>query len=73
MGVIVSKLASMEGEQRGDPLKGALAIIKAAESDAPPLHLVLGPDALARTHEVLAAFSAELDIWESVGANTDFN
>lgn len=73
VGVIVSKLASMEGEQRGDPLKGALAIIKAAESDAPPLHLVLGPDALARTHEVLAAFSAELDIWESVGANTDFN
>ena len=73
VGSMVSKLASMEGGQRGDPAKGALAIIKAVESDTPPLHLVLGPDALARTREVLAAFSAELDIWERVGGDTDFD
>lgn len=73
VGAVVSKLASMEGAQRGDPAKGALAIINAVESAAPSLHLVLGPDALARTCEVLAAFSAELDIWENVGGNTDFD
>jgi NAD(P)-dependent dehydrogenase (short-subunit alcohol dehydrogenase family) len=73
VGVVVSKLASMEGKQPGDPTKGALAIIKAVESETPPLHLVLGPDALARTREVLAAFSAELDVWESVGSSTDFD
>ncbi len=34
-----------DGKQPGDPRKAALAIIKAVESDAPPLRLMLGADA----------------------------
>jgi NAD(P)-dependent dehydrogenase (short-subunit alcohol dehydrogenase family) len=65
-------IAQRSGRQPGDPRKAAAAIIQAIESDRPPLHLVLGPDALRRAGEKLEALQAEILKWEPVSAGTNF-
>ncbi len=65
-------LADIDGKQSGDPNLGAQAIIKAVESEDPPLHLVLGSDALKRTRAKLEAMTKNLDAWEAVSKSTDF-
>ena len=59
------------GKQLGDPLKAARAMLTLIESEQPPAHLLLGSDALSLVREKLAAFSAEIDRWESVSRSTD--
>ena len=66
------RLSEMAGRQPGDPARAAAAIIAAVQSDAPPLHLVLGPDAYARARQMLDAFSAELKAWRHATLGTDF-
>jgi len=63
---------AMAGRQLGDPARGAQAIIDAVRSDNPPLHLLLGSDALRRTREKLDAVIEEMDRWEEVTRSTDF-
>jgi NAD(P)-dependent dehydrogenase (short-subunit alcohol dehydrogenase family) len=58
------------GSQPGDPRKAAEAILRALDSDEPPLRLVLGADAIQNIRARLEALSAELDRWESVGRDT---
>ncbi len=65
-------LATIAGKQIGDPDRGAQAILAAVNASHPPLHLLLGSDAVRRTREHLAAFTAELDAWEHVSAGTDY-
>ncbi len=71
-GATRERLAAMAGKQPGDPARAAAAIIEAVRSPAPPLHLVLGPDAYERTREMLQAFSATLEAWKHVSLGTDF-
>ncbi|MDI9223997.1 oxidoreductase [Pantoea sp. EA-12] len=59
------------GKQLGDPQKAARAMLAVIESDNPPAHLLLGSDALKLVREKLAAFSAEIDAWESLTLSTD--
>jgi NAD(P)-dependent dehydrogenase (short-subunit alcohol dehydrogenase family) len=66
-------LAERNGKQAGDPRKAAEAIILAVESPEPPLHLLLGPDALRMAGEKLGALTAEILKWAPVSANTDFS
>jgi NAD(P)-dependent dehydrogenase (short-subunit alcohol dehydrogenase family) len=61
-----------DGTQEGDPAKAALALIAAVESDAPPLMLVLGPDALSNFRSAMAALAADLDAWEPTSVGTSF-
>jgi hypothetical protein len=61
------------GTQQGDPDKGARCIIEAVESAEPPLHLVLGPPAMARAEEKLRALLEEIDRWRVPSAATDFD
>lgn len=63
---------SMSGRQLGDPDRAAQAILAAVRSDNPPLHLLLGTDALTRTRAKLASVIAEIDAWEPVTRGTDF-
>ncbi len=62
-----------DGKQPGDPRKAALAIIKAVESDAPPLRLMLGADAYGLWEKKRAELDAELEEWRDVGVNTAFD
>ena len=68
----VDYLATIAGKQAGDPERAAEAILAAVEAERPPLHLVLGTDALRRTREKLATLSGELDAWQQLSASTDY-
>jgi len=62
-----------DGKQPGDPAKAAKAMIAAVESDDPPLHLLLGADAIGLWEQKQADFSAELKRWRAVGEATAFD
>lgn len=71
-GASADYLAKLAGQQPGDPAKAVWAVIQMVESEKPPMHLVLGPDAIRRTDEMLASFAADLEAWRLVGMSTDF-
>ena len=60
------------GHQAGDPAKAAQVLLKIVDSDNPPIHLLLGNDALKLVEERLAALSSEIKAWESISRSTDF-
>ena len=60
------------GKQENDPVLGARAIIQAVEADKPPLHLVIGGDALDQIRRKLADLTQELNIWEYLTRSTKF-
>ena len=63
---------AMAGRQLGDPDRAAQAIIAAVRAERPPLHLLLGTDALRRAREKLDAVIEEMGRWEDVTRGTDF-
>ena len=60
------------GKQRGDPARGARAIIGAVEAEQPPVHLLIGGDALDQFRAKLDDMRHETDTWEDVTRGTDF-
>lgn len=60
------------GNQAGDPQKAAAAILALVASENPPVHLLLGTDALNLVRGKLAAFSEEIAAWEDLTRSTDF-
>lgn len=60
------------GKQPGDPVRAVHAIIQAAESPKPPLHLVLGAMALQRMRGKLDQWKMDLDTWQSITLGADF-
>ena len=64
---------SISGKQPGDPAKAARAILQIVASENPPVHLLLGPDAVKRARDKLDALRAEIDAWESLSTSTDFS
>ncbi len=58
------------GQQAGDPVRGAEAIIQAVASATPPLHLVLGKMAVDRTIEKIEALRADVEAWRQVSLGT---
>jgi NAD(P)-dependent dehydrogenase (short-subunit alcohol dehydrogenase family) len=71
-GQVVENLNRMAGKQIGDPVRGAAAILAAVDSTNPPLHLLLGTDALRRSREKLDAVIEEIDRWEETTRSTDY-
>ena len=65
--------AARSGNQPGDPVKAARAMLKLVESKNPPTHLLLGPDALKFVRADLKAFLGEIEEWEAVSTSTDFD
>jgi NAD(P)-dependent dehydrogenase (short-subunit alcohol dehydrogenase family) len=61
------------GKQLGDPIKAARAMLSVMEADNPPMHLLLGSDALGLVRDKLSALSAEIDAWETLSRSTDGN
>jgi len=52
------------GNQPGDPVRAAQAIIKAVESENPPVRLLLGVGALKGTRNKIAELQQDIDTWE---------
>jgi NAD(P)-dependent dehydrogenase (short-subunit alcohol dehydrogenase family) len=65
-------LETQSGKQPGDPQKAVEAIITAADSPNPPLHLILGKIALTRFRDKLAQWDKEIAAWEPVTVGADF-
>jgi short-subunit dehydrogenase len=61
------------GKQAGDPRKAAQAILRLVESEAPPAHLLLGPDAVAAVGAKLETLRAEIEAWKKISMSTDFD
>ena len=60
------------GKQPGDPVRAAAAIIKAVESDEPPLHLLLGKAALKGANWKLDLLRQNFDAWQETTVGADF-
>ena len=58
--------------QPGDPRRGAKAILEIVGSDAPPLRLPLGSDAVAAIERGDKARLDELERWRALSTSTDF-
>ncbi len=71
-GATLTALARMAGHQIGDPLKAAAAIFRITREEPPPLHLLLGSDALQRTRNQQAQLSADMQRFEAVTLGTDY-
>jgi NAD(P)-dependent dehydrogenase (short-subunit alcohol dehydrogenase family) len=65
-------LKTQSGKQPGDPQKAVEAIIAAANSPKPPLHLILGRIALTRFRKKLSDWHEAIAEWESVTTGADF-
>lgn len=66
-------LAEHAGEEPGDPVKAAAAILKVAGMDEPPLHLLLGGDAMHYTGRKLAQLQAEMTAFAPLTLSTGFD
>jgi short-subunit dehydrogenase len=60
------------GRQTGNPTKAAEILLKLLAMENPPVHLLLGNDALKLVREKLDSLSAEITAWEKVTRSTDF-
>ncbi|POP43657.1 short-chain dehydrogenase/reductase [Superficieibacter electus] len=58
-------------QQLGDPVKFGAAIVELANTAEPPLHLLLGSDALKMARDDLALRQAEIERWQHLSASTD--
>lgn len=63
----------INGNQPGDPVKAAHAIIAVAESANPPLHLFLGQDAYDLAYQKMGRLTKDLECWRVVGTTTAFD
>jgi NAD(P)-dependent dehydrogenase (short-subunit alcohol dehydrogenase family) len=55
----------------GDPAKAAKVILQLADEQHPPVHLLLGSEAVAMVENANAVRDAELKKWKSVSVSTD--
>ena len=58
------------GQQTGDPAKAAQVLLRLVAMDDPPVHLLLGTDALKL--EKLTSTQVEIAAWEELTRSTDF-
>ena len=59
-------------QQPGDPDKLAEVIIKAVESENPPLHLGIGEDAPDVMYGFAEKIKADTDEWKEIASDTSF-
>ena len=57
-------IRGVSGNQPGDPVRAAKAIIKAVESETPPVRLLLGVGALKGARNKIAEMQHDIDAWE---------
>jgi NAD(P)-dependent dehydrogenase (short-subunit alcohol dehydrogenase family) len=65
-------ITGRSGNQPGDPVRAAQAIIDAALADVPPLRLVLGQAALGLARKKLDLLRADFDAWEATTLGADY-
>lgn len=66
-------MADQAGNEPGDPAKAAQAILTIADVDDPPLHLLLGEDALKYAGYAAAGLQADIDAWKVTSLSIGFD
>jgi NAD(P)-dependent dehydrogenase (short-subunit alcohol dehydrogenase family) len=66
------QISGYSGQQPGDPVRAAQAIIDAVASPNPPGHLVLGKPGLNMVRQKLDTLQAEIAAWEKTTLGADF-
>ena len=64
--------AQGSGNQAGDPVRAAEAMIRITEVENPPRHLVLGAFGIEAVTKALRATLAEIEAWRDLGLAADF-
>ncbi len=67
-----NNIRGYSGKQPGDPTRAAEAIVKAVESQNPPLRLLLGVAALKGARNKLEQLKKDFDTWEEITKGADF-
>jgi NAD(P)-dependent dehydrogenase (short-subunit alcohol dehydrogenase family) len=67
-----SDIRGYSGNQPGDPARAALAIIKAVESENPPLRLLLGEAAYKGANMKLEELKNDFETWKDTSISADF-
>ena len=65
-------IRAISGNQPGDPVRAAKAIIKVVESEHPPMRLLLGAAALKGGRLKLEELKHDFDTWEATTIGADF-
>jgi NAD(P)-dependent dehydrogenase (short-subunit alcohol dehydrogenase family) len=71
VGAVVAKLKPLWGNENGDPAKVAQIILRLAESDHLPAHLLLGSDALQYAGQAEAARTSDAERWREISVSID--
>ncbi len=66
-------MADHAGQEPGDPAKAARAILIIADAEAPPMHLLLGADALKYAGYAAQGLAADIDAWKTLSLSTGFD
>lgn len=61
-----------DGNQPGDPVRGAKAVITAVGADTPPRRLILGGDAVEAARKAAEQRAAETEEWAELSRSADF-
>lgn len=72
VGVLAEHRKQGSGAQRGDPARGAQAILTLATAADPPLRLLLGTDAVFLAQLAATTRAAEDAAWQHLSRTTDF-
>jgi NAD(P)-dependent dehydrogenase (short-subunit alcohol dehydrogenase family) len=67
-----ASIRGYSGNQPGDPVRAAKAIVQAVESENPPLNLLLGRAALKGARLKLDNLKKDFDAWAEVSEGADF-
>lgn len=65
-------LTGNAGKEKGDPARGAAAILSALAAPEPPLHLLLGEDALHYAEDQFAFIGQQIAAWRPLSLSTAF-
>jgi len=73
VGAIVKALHSLWGQENSDPAKVAQIILRLADSDRLPAHLLLGSDAIKYAAQAEATRAADAERWREISVSADFD
>ena len=71
-GARMKRTAEGSGHQPGDPVRAAQAMIRIAEVENPPRHLVLGAFGVEAVANRLRAALADIEAWRELSLGTDY-
>ena len=65
-------MAEHAGQEPGDPAKAAQAILAIADVEDPPMHLLLGEDALKYARHAAETLAADIEAWKALSLSISF-